>query len=261
MAHKLAREPGCPAFVTDPVSVDELVEEARLTGLPDVPRRALSHALSIKAASREAASRLGRSFEELSLVILHLGSGFTVAAQRRGRQIDANDASASGPMAPTRAGSLPGLDFARLCFSGKHGFDEVKKMLVGMGGWTAHLGTDDVREIYARVDQGDAKARIVLDATLLQLAKEAASMAAALEGRVDALVITGGGARSARFVGELRSRIAWLAPEMIVLPNENEMLALARGALRVLSGESTALSMEPFIQKRAADYQEGDNGI
>lgn len=249
MAHELARDSGCGAYIVDPVSVDEFTDEARLTGLPQIPRRALSHALSVKAAAREAARRLGRPTEDLNMVIMHLGSGITIAASRRGRQIDSTDASASGPMAPTRTGSLPALDLARLCFGGEHTLEQMKKLLVGKGGWMAHLGTDDVREIYARIDGGDERARTILDATLLQVAKEVAAMAAVLNGKVDALVVTGGIARSERFVKELLPRIDWLCPDTFVLPGENEMLALALGALRAVNGECDVLSMAPFIDK------------
>ncbi|HUT78717.1 MAG TPA: butyrate kinase [Polyangia bacterium] len=248
MADRLAREAGCPAFVVDPVCVDELLPEAKLSGLPSLPRRALSHALSVKAAAREVAARMGRSLEELDLIVLHLGSGFTVAAQRQGRQIDHNDATACGPMAPTRAGDLPSMDLARLCCSGALTFDRIERMLVGEGGWRAHLGTDDVREVYRRVDAGEAGARLVLDATLHQLAKEVGGLLAVLSGRVDAIVVTGGVARSERFVGELQSRLSWIGAPLHVLPGEHEMRALARGARRVLDGEIEAVSMAPFLE-------------
>jgi butyrate kinase len=249
LADELAHESGCSAYVVDPVSVDELVDEARLTGLPEIPRRALSHALNVKAASRVAAGRMGRRFEEVNLVVAHLGSGTTVAAQRRGIQIDATDASASGPMAPTRTGSLPGLDLVRLCFSGKYDLGKMEKLLVGEGGWKAHLSTDDVREIYARIDDGDDDARLVLEATLLQIAKEVAAMASVLRGEVDAVVLTGGVARSKRFIDELVPRIEWISEEIHVVAGENEMEALAQGALRVLAGECTPLSMGPYIER------------
>jgi butyrate kinase len=251
MADRIAREAGCPAFVVDPVCVDELLPEARLSGLPALPRRALSHALSVKAAAREVAGRIGRPLSELDLIVLHLGSGFTVAAQRQGRQIDHNDAASCGPMAPTRAGDLSSLDFARLCFSGGFTFERVERMLVGEGGWRAHLGTDDVREIYRRIDAGDATARLVLDATLHQLVKEVGGLLAVLAGRVDAIVVTGGVARSERFVGELESRLGWIGAPLHVLPGEHEMKALARGARRVLDGEIEALSMAPYLEAAA----------
>jgi butyrate kinase len=248
LAHELAREAGCPAFVVDPLCVDEFADESRLTGLPDIPRRALAHTLSVKAAAREAALEIGRPLEELNLVVLHLGSGTTVAAQRRGRQIDANDASANGPMAPTRPGNLPALDLARLCFSGELTLEQVDRKLVGGAGWIAHLGTDDVRQIYRRVDDGDDRARLVLDATQAQLAKEVGGMVAVLEGEVDGVVLTGGVARSARFVGELEQRLAWVGAPLFVYPGGNEMIAMARGALRVLDGECRALSMAPYLE-------------
>lgn len=249
LAHELAREAGCGAFIVDPVSVDEFVDESRITGLPSISRRALSHALNVKAAARAVARELGRPFEDLNLIVLHLGSGITVAASRKGRQVDANDASANGPMAPTRCGSLPALDLARLCFSGKYEMKDMKKLMVGQGGWVAHLGTDDVREIYTRIDSGDGKARIVLDATELQISKEAAAMGAVLLGEVDAIAITGGIARSERFVDELKPRLNWICSRIVVLPGENEMLALALGAIRALTKECEAKSMEPYIKK------------
>ncbi len=248
MAAALAAASGCPAYISDPVSVDELDAAARLTGLPSIQRRPLAHTLSIKATAYEVAQALGRGLEEVRLVILHLGSGTSVAAQRHGHQVDATDASASGPMAPTRAGSLPALDFARLCFSGAYTLADVERMLVREGGWVAHLGTDDVREIYRRVDDGDADAALVLEATILHLAKETAGMAAVLGGRVDAIAITGGVARSERFVDALRPGIEWICPRIFVYPGEREMLALARGATRVMEGESEPLFIGPYLR-------------
>ena len=253
LAHELAKEAGCDAFIVDPVSVDEFVDESRITGLPSIPRRALSHALNVKAAGRAVARELDRPFQDLNLIVLHLGSGTTVAASRKGRQVDATDASASGPMAPTRSGSLPALDLARLCFSGKYDMNGMKKLMVGQGGWVAHLDTDDVREIYSRIDDGDVRARMVLDATKLQISKEAAAMGAVLQGEVDAIVVTGGIARSERFVNELKPRLTWICPRIVVLPGENEMLALALGAIRALTKECEARSMGPYINKFAKE--------
>lgn len=247
IAHAFAAEASCPAYVVDPVCVDELLPEAKLTGLPGVPRRPLAHTLSVKAASRHAAAQLGRAVAELDLVVFHLGSGITVAAQRRGRQIDHNDPTGSGPMAPTRAGAVPTLDLARLILDGPKAYDAVEHLLVANGGWKAHLGTDDVREIYKRIDAGDARARLVLDATLHQLVKELGGLLAILRGRVDAIVITGGVARSERFVKELEGRLDWIGAPFVVIPGEDEMLALASGALRVLRGEAEAMSVAPYL--------------
>ncbi len=253
MAHQLAGEAGCPAYIVDPVSVDEFQPESRLTGLPRIPRRALSHALSVKAAVRAAAQQLGKPHEQLNMVVMHLGSGITVAASRKGRQVDSTDASASGPMAPTRTGNLPALDLAKLCFSGDYTMKDMKQLLVGKGGWMAHLGTDDIREIYRRIDDGDSAARTIVDATLLQISKEAAGMAAVLGGQVDAIVVTGGIARSERFLEELGQRTSWLGPRTIVLPGENEMLALTLGAIRAVTGDGETLSIGPYIEKFAKE--------
>jgi butyrate kinase len=253
IAHALATEAGCPAYVVDPICVDELTAAARLSGLPEIPRRALAHTLSVKAASRQAARELGRPLEELSLIVLHLGSGTTVAAEQRGRQIDANDASANGPMAPTRPGNLPALDLARLCFAGELGLEQVERKLVGGGGWIAHLQTDDIREIYRRIDRGDERARLVIDATLLQLAKEVGGLLAVLGGQVDGIVVTGGVARSDRFVDELGERLAWIDAPRFVYPGGNEMIAMARGALGVLDGEHEARSMAPYLRRSEGD--------
>jgi len=249
IAFELAQTAGCPAFIVDPVCVDEFIDEARLTGLPQIPRRALSHTLSVKAAARKAALELGLDFYKSNFVVLHLGSGFTVAVQKNGRQIDATDASASGPMSPTRAGSMPALDMAVFCLSQKKTLAEMKKLLVGGSGWMAHLGTDDVREIYKRIDNNDSKAKLVLDATLLQLAKETAGMFSVLKGEVNAIILTGGVTRSQRFTEALKTRLAWLKTSVIVQSGENEMSALARGAVRAVNKNPAARSMEPYIEK------------
>jgi len=249
LALALATEGGCKAYTVDPVSVDEFEDATRITGLPQIERRSLSHALNIKAMAREASKRLEKPLEQLNLIVLHLGSGFTVAAQKQGRQVDSTDASASGPIAPTRTGSLPALDFAKLCFSGQYTMKDIKKMLVGEGGWKAHLGTDDIREIYKRIDDGDDRAALVLDATLLSVAKETAAMAAVLDGTIDAIVISGGVARSQRFVDSLVAKLDWLGGTRIVVPGENEMKALAGGALRVLDGEIQSTSMMSYVNK------------
>ncbi len=249
MAHRLAAEANCPAYIVDPVSVDEFTEVARITGLPGLERRSLGHALSIKSALREALNSLGLPIEASRAVVLHLGSGFTVAALENGAKIDSTDASASGPMAPTRTGSLPALDLLRLAFSGKHDLSDFKKLLVGNGGWAAHLGTSDLREIYNQIDTGAEKPKRIIDATIYQLVKQTAAMAAVLDGRIDALVITGGVARSERFIDQLKPHLEWLCQNIIVLPGEREMQALAEGALRALNGECEAKSMAEYLRR------------
>ncbi len=248
LAKQMADRAGCAAYIVDPVCVDEFIDEARLTGLPEIPRHALSHALNVKAAARKAAQDLGRDLDDLNLIVLHLGSGFTVAAQKKGRQIDANDASASGPMAPTRSGDLPVLDFARLCYSQKMSLPEMEKRLVGGGGWVAHLGTHDLRIIEKRIEQGDENASQVIAATIHQLIKQVGAMAATLDGEVDGIVFTGGVAYQTFFIDALKKRVGWICDRFVTIPGENEMLALAQGALRVLRGDIEAASVGPYIE-------------
>ena len=248
LAAAIASDANAVAFIVDPVCVDEMIEEAKLSGLPGIRRKPLSHALSLKAVARAAAQKLCRPFEELNLITVHLGSGFSVAAQALGRQIDHNDATASGPMSPTRAGDLPTIDFAKMCLSQNLSVDEIEKLLVRNGGWKAHLGTDDIREIYERIDERSEEARLVIDATLLQLTKEIGGLYAVLNGEVDAVVITGGVARSDRFIDELKTRLSWFSGPIYVFTAESEMLALAKGAIRVLSGEAQANSIGPYLR-------------
>lgn len=249
LAKQLADRAVCPAYIVDPVCVDEYIDEARLTGLPEITRHALSHALNVKAAARRAAAELGKDFHAVNLIVLHLGSGFTVAAQKKGRQIDANDASASGPMAPTRSGDLPVLDFARLCYSGRMTLAQMEKRLVGGGGWVAHLGTHDLRIIEKRIEQGDKKASMVIAATIHQLIKQVGAMAATLGGDVDGIVFTGGVAYQTWFIEELKKRVGWICDRFVTIPGENEMLALAQGALRALRGDIEAESVGPYIDQ------------
>ncbi|MES9882788.1 MAG: butyrate kinase [Sedimenticola sp.] len=248
MAAALANESMAPAFIVDPVSVDEMLPEAKLTGCVDIPRVALAHTLNLKAASRVAAKQIGRLMNELNLIVAHLGSGFTIAAEKRGRQIDHNDPTATGPMAPTRAGTLPSLGIARYCFQTPNiDYDKVQKMLVCRGGWNDHTGTDDIREIYKMIDRGDPKARLVIDATLHQLNREIGGLFAVLNGDVDALVLTGGVSCSERFVEELKQRLKWLGAPVLLVPGEREMIALADGARGVLDGEITPLNLADYL--------------
>jgi butyrate kinase len=244
MARTLALEAGCSAFIVDPVSVDELTEPAKMTGVPGIEKLSLSHALSVGAATRAAAAELGMAVDELNLVVLHLGSGFTVSAKKNGRQVDCESL---GMMAPIRSGALPMFELVDFCFGGKWSREEIRRLIIGKGGWTALLGEHDLRKVYDRIDAGDTFARLVLDATLYGLAKQTAAMVAALGGHPDAIVVTGGLSLSERFIEELKQRISWLSGRIIVYPGSDEMKAMAQGALRVLNGEEEAQSMTPFL--------------
>ncbi|HPE92138.1 MAG TPA: butyrate kinase, partial [Synergistales bacterium] len=178
IADAIARPRDIPAFIVDPVAVDELDDISRLTGLPEFSKRSLGHALNIKATVRMAAEDLGKPWDEIDVIVAHLGGGITVCAHRQGRMVDLNNANEFGPFSPERAGGLPAGDLARLCFNGRYTMEELRKRLVGNGGLKAYIGTSDMREVSSRVDSGDEKAALVYRAMALQISKEIASFAA-----------------------------------------------------------------------------------
>jgi butyrate kinase len=240
IANEIAQPLRISAFIVDPVCVDELDSLARVSGLPEIERKSFSHALSLKSAARHAARDLGRPYEELNLVVAHLGGGISVTAHRQGRMIDVNQAlDGTGPFSPERVGGLPFGDVMRLCFSGKYTYDELFRRLTRQGGLLAHLGTNDAVEVEKRIAQGDEHARLIYEALAYQIAKEIGLMATVLKGQVDAIVLTGGLAHSSMLVGWIRERVEWIAP-LLVYPGQDEMLAMTQGALRVLRGEEQA---------------------
>jgi butyrate kinase len=239
LADELAREAGVPALVVDPVSVDEYAPVARVSGLPELPRRSLTHALNIRACARRCAGDLGRPLAELGLIVAHLGGGISVAAVGGGRMVDSVDANGEGPMSPERSGGLRVDDLVDLCYSGKYGRDELKRRLTRESGLAAHLGSPDAVEAERRAEAGDEAARSALEALSYQVAKHVAAMAAVLGGKVDAVVLTGGLARSRLVTDLVRERVAFLA-NVLVYPGEDEMRALCEGAERVLSGAEKA---------------------
>lgn len=242
IAREIADEAGIPAYIVDPVSVDEFEPIARISGLPEIERRSLAHALNLKAAARRAAKELGRPYNELNLVVAHLGGGISVSPHRRGRMIDSNQAlDGTGPFSPERAGGLPVGDVMRMAFSGKFTYDEMFRHLVGGGGLVAHLGTNDARTVEQRIEAGDQHARLVYSAMAYQIAKEIGAMSAVLFGEVDAIVLTGGLAHSKMLTDDICSRVDWIA-RMMIFPGEDELLAMAQGGLRVLHLEEPARS-------------------
>lgn len=239
MAADLAREHGCPAFVVDPVSVDELEPVARLSGLAGVERQSLSHALNIRAVARRHARSQGRRLADLSLVVAHLGTGVSMAALRGGRMVDVVNPLDEGPMGPDRSGGLPVTAVVDLCFAPGAERSAVRRRLLGEGGLFSHLGTRDVAEALGRAEAGDAAAGAALEALAYQVSKAVAGMAAVLLGRVDAVLLTGGMVHAAPLAREVRRRVEWIAP-VALYPGEDELLALAEGAERVLRGEEAA---------------------
>ncbi len=237
LAWSLAEPAGIPAFIVDPVVVDELVPEARLSGLEDIPRRSIFHALNQKAMAREAARKLGKPYGEARLVVAHMGGGISVGAHLEGRVVDVNNAlNGDGPFGPERSGGLPAWDLIQLTLSFTYNKRELQKLITGNGGVVNYLGTNDLREAWEKADSGDEKAALVIRAMAWQVAREIGACAAVLEGKVDALVLTGGLAKDQRLVELIRSRVEWIAP-VFLFPGEAELEALAQGALRVLTGE------------------------
>ena len=241
IAHEIAATiPGCRAFIADPGVVDELTPLARISGSPLMPRICIWHALNQRAIARRYARGIGREYEDLNLIICHLGGGISVAAHEHGRAIDANNAlDGEGPFSPERAGSLPAADLIRLCYSAKYTEKQLLKRIAGQAGLTAHLGTNNMREILQRIKDGDEHAQLLVDAMLYHTAKQIASEAAVLCGQIDAILLTGGMAHSDYIVSELRRRIGFLAP-VYTFPGEDEMEALALNALAVLQGKRQA---------------------
>ena len=240
LAQRLADDYGCPAYVVDPVSVDEFEPLARYSGHPAIERRTLSHALNIHTAARRAAVQLGVPLEESRLIVAHLGGGISVAPVRGGRIIDVNDAASDGPFSPERTGGLPLQRFLDLCFSGTHTERDMRAQVMGRGGLVAYLGTNSALEVEQRIQSGDRLAGEVYQAMAYQIAKEIGAMATVLAGSVQAIVLAGGLAGSSILVNWIQERVRFLGP-VLVFRGEDEMAALAAGALRVIRGETQAL--------------------
>jgi len=240
IAAEISLNHGIPAAIYDPPATDEMDEVARLAGHPSFHRASRFHALNQKAVARRASTELEKPYNETRLVVAHLGGGISVGVHRDGRVVDVNDAlDGSGPLSPERSGTLPAGQLAKLCFSGTVTHAEVKRMMVGQGGLQAYLGTTDVREACDRATAGDARASLVLDAMVYQIAKEIGAAATVLEGKLDGIVLSGSIAMSEYLVGLIRKRIDFLG-RVFVYPGEDEMTALRDAAFRLISGEESA---------------------
>jgi len=240
LANEIAKQLNIPAFIVDPVVVDEMDEIARLSGMPEISRISIFHALNQKAVARCAAKELGKTYEACSIIVAHLGGGISVGAHKQGKVVDVNNAlDGEGPFSPERTGGLPVMDTAKLCYSGIYTIDEIKKKIKGKGGLVAYLGTNDGREVSKMIQEGDKNAELIYKAMAYQVAKEIGSCAAVLKGKVDAIVLTGGIAYDKDFVKWVSDRVSFIAP-VKVYAGEEEMTALAEGALRVLRGEEEA---------------------
>jgi butyrate kinase len=238
IAEDLAKEfPNAIALISDPVVVDEMDEIAHVGGHPLFPRRSVFHALNQKATARRHATAIGKRYEELNLIVVHLGGGISIGAHRGGRVVDVNHAiGGEGPFSPERSGGISVVDSVRAAYTGKYTEKEFNKMLIGQGGLAAHLGTNNAYEVEQRVKNGDAHAALIYEAMAYQVAKYIGTTAVVLKGQVDGILITGGIAYDKWFVGKLREFAGWIGP-FYVYPGENEMEALAMNALRVIRGE------------------------
>ena len=236
LAREIADEIGVPSYIVDPVVVDELGDLARLSGVPELPRVSIFHALNQKAVAKRYAKEVGKRYELLNLIVVHMGGGVSVGAHTGGKVVDVfNALSGDGAFSPERAGAVPPGALVDLCFSGKYSVKEIKKMLIGNGGFNAYLNTNDAREVYQK-SLTDEYAKTVLDAFIYQVSKDIGAQAAVLSGNVDQIILTGGIAYGEYVVEEIKKRVGFIAP-VTVYPGEDELLALAEGALRVMRGD------------------------
>jgi butyrate kinase len=237
MADELGTPYGIPAFVVDPVVVDEMEQLAKLSGIPGIERRSIFHALNAKAVVRKCAKELGIKYEDGRFVVAHMGGGITIGAHRYGRVIDVNDGlSGEGPFSPERCGTVPLAPVIEMCYSGKFTKEEMLAYLSKSGGMLAYLGTNDMKQVEKYIRNGDDYSALVMDSMAYQVSKEIGAMVAVLEGRLNAIILTGGLAYSHRFTASIKQRVDQIAP-VITYPGEDELSALAEGALRVLRGE------------------------
>jgi butyrate kinase len=233
--------PGARAFIADPVVTDELDDVARITGHPLFEKRSIFHALNQKAIARQHARRIGRKYEKLNLIVAHLGGGISVGAHKKGKVVDVNNAlDGDGPFSPERSGSLPVGQLIDICFSQKYSKEEIRRMVIGEGGYVAYLGTNDARKVQEMIEAGDEKARKIQEALGYQVAKAIGEMAVVLDGYVDAILLTGGLAYNKTLTDYITSKVEFISG-VNIYPGEDELEALAFNALRVARGETEPL--------------------
>ena len=241
LAREIGDSIGVPSYIVDPVVVDELMPVARYSGVPELPRTSVFHALNQKAVAKRYAKETGKAYESLRLIVVHMGGGVSVGAHEYGKVVDVfNALDGDGAFSPERAGAVPSGALIKMCFSGKYTEKEVYSKIVGKGGFNAYLGTNDMRDVVKRANEGDAKAAEVKEAFIYQVAKDIGSMACVLKGKVDQIIVTGGIAYNETVVSGLKEYAGFIAP-FTVYPGEDELLALTQGALRVLNGEEEAM--------------------
>ncbi|OOM79091.1 butyrate kinase [Clostridium sp. BL-8] len=237
IAREIADSIGKPAYIVDPVVVDEMEEIARLSGIPELPRKSIFHALNQKAVAKKYARENSKNYEDINVIVAHMGGGVSVGAHKNGKIVDVNNAlDGEGAFSPERSGGVPAGDLVRLCFSGKYTLEELLKKITGKGGFVAYLNTNDARVVEKAALEGEPKAKLVHDAMGYQVAKDIGAAATVLNGKVDAIILTGGMAYGKPMVDLIKEKVDFIAP-IVVYPGEDEMLALAQGVIRVLNGE------------------------
>ncbi|MCP5047017.1 MAG: butyrate kinase [bacterium] len=247
IAYGIGWDHDIPSYIVDPPSVDEIESVARISGHVAIKRRSLVHALNVKAIARAAAGKLGKPLDQLNLVVAHIGGGISIAPLRKGRIIDASDPLNGGPFSPERTGTLPMVDFTRHVLDHNLTMDQARKMLVGGGGMFSYLGTKSMIEAGEKYLEKEPRFQLILQAMAYQIAKEIGAMATALKGDIDAIVMTGGASHSEILVNLVREQVSFLA-QLLVFPGEDELKALAQGALRVLKEEESPLVYPQQIQ-------------
>lgn len=240
LANEIAKEVGGRAFIVDPVVVDELEPVARISGVPELPRKSKFHALNQKAVAKRFGKESKRGYENLNLIVVHMGGGVSVGAHKNGKVIDVNNAlDGDGPFSPERSGAVPVGDLIKMCFSEEYTQEEVYKKIVGKGGYVAYLNTNDARDVLREKEEGNKFAELIYNAFIYQVSKSIGEMATVLKGKVDSIILTGGIAYSPIVVSDIKERVEWIS-NVAVYPGEDELLALAQGAIRVLGGEEEA---------------------
>jgi butyrate kinase len=240
IASEIGKSLDIPAFIVDPVVVDEMIDVARISGMPEIERKSIFHALNQKAVAKRYAIEIGKKYEEINLIVAHMGGGVSVGAHMNGRVVDVNNAlDGEGPFSPERSGGLPVGDLAKMCFSGEYTLEDIKKKINGKGGFVAYLNTNDAKEVGEKVEAGDERSKLIFEAMGYQVAKEIGKCAAVLSGKVDAIILTGGIAYGKLMVKYIKERVEFICP-VVVYPGEDELLALAEGGLRVLRGQEKA---------------------
>ncbi len=242
IAYDIAKmHPGTIALIADPVVTDEMDDIARISGHPLFKRLSIFHALNQKAVARQHASKIGKHYDELDLIVVHLGGGITVGAHHNGRVIDVNNGlDGEGPFSPERSGTLPVGAIIEMCFSGKYTKDEIHSMVSGQGGLVAYMGTNDAHELEILAYKGDEKAAFYLEAMAYQVSKSIGEMATVLKGKIDGILITGGIAYDRKLMAMIRERVEFMAP-VSIYPGQDELKALAMNALMVARGEIKAI--------------------